>query len=39
MRMRDGTWRDTVVFSIIEGEWPAVRTHLKHLMTRPGAAA
>ena len=30
---------DTVVFSIIEGEWPAVRTHLKHLMTRPGAAA
>jgi len=24
----DGSWRDTVVFSIIESEWPAVNTHL-----------
>jgi RimJ/RimL family protein N-acetyltransferase len=39
MRMPDGSWRDTVVFSIIDGEWPAVRSHLKHLMARPGAAA
>jgi RimJ/RimL family protein N-acetyltransferase len=27
---KDGAYRDTVVFSIIESEWPAVRTHLKH---------
>ncbi|MFN7521049.1 MAG: GNAT family N-acetyltransferase [Lysobacteraceae bacterium] len=39
MRMREGTWRDTVVFSIIEGEWPAVRAHLKHLMSRAGGDA
>jgi hypothetical protein len=24
----DGSYRDTVVFSIIESEWPAVNTHL-----------
>jgi N-acetyltransferase len=27
---REGAYRDTVVFSIIESEWPAVRAHLKH---------
>jgi len=27
---RDGVLRDTVVFSIIQSEWPAVRIHLKH---------
>ena len=27
---KDGAYRDTVVFSIIESEWPAVRAHLKH---------
>lgn len=32
MRMPDGSWRDTVVFSIIDSEWPAVRVHLDHLM-------
>jgi RimJ/RimL family protein N-acetyltransferase len=26
----DGSRRDTVVFSIIDGEWPAVRRHLSH---------
>lgn len=26
--MRDGSLRDTVVYSIIASEWPAVRTHL-----------
>jgi RimJ/RimL family protein N-acetyltransferase len=26
--MHDGTYRDTVVFSIIESEWPAVKRHL-----------
>ena len=39
MRMPDGSWRDTVVFSIIDGEWPAVRAHLKHLMSRAGGDA
>ncbi|MBZ5486088.1 GNAT family N-acetyltransferase [Halomonas aquamarina] len=27
--MRDGSLRDTVVYSIIEAEWPAVRMHLE----------
>lgn len=27
-RLPDGSYRDTVVFSIIESEWPAVRRHL-----------
>jgi RimJ/RimL family protein N-acetyltransferase len=31
----DGPRRDTVVFSIIDGEWPAVRRHLKFLLDRP----
>jgi RimJ/RimL family protein N-acetyltransferase len=26
---RDGTLRDTVIFSIVPDEWPAVRTHLR----------
>jgi RimJ/RimL family protein N-acetyltransferase len=29
-RMPDGTLRDTVVFSILESEWPAVRSGLRH---------
>ena len=33
---RDGVKRDTVVFSIVDGEWPAVRRHLEHLLDRPG---
>jgi RimJ/RimL family protein N-acetyltransferase len=32
--MPDGSKRDTVVFSIIDGEWPAVRQHLKFLLDR-----
>ncbi len=36
--MADGSRRDTVVFSIIEGEWPAVRTHLRHQLDRPRPA-
>jgi N-acetyltransferase len=28
LRHRDGTLRDTVVFSIIAGEWPAVKSNL-----------
>jgi N-acetyltransferase len=31
----DGSKRDTVIFSIIDGEWPAVRRHLKFLLDRP----
>jgi len=29
MRMPNGTLRDTVVYSIIESEWPTVRAHLR----------
>ena len=31
----DGSYRDTVVFSIIESEWPAVKRHLIFLLERP----
>ena len=31
----DGSRRDTVVFSIIDGEWLAVKRHLQHLLLRP----
>jgi RimJ/RimL family protein N-acetyltransferase len=30
MRMPDGSFRDTVVYSIIESEWPMVRRNLQH---------
>ncbi len=30
----DGSYRDTVVFSIIESEWPAVKRHLGFLLER-----
>jgi N-acetyltransferase len=33
--MPDGAKRDTVVFSIIDNEWPAVRQHLRHQLDRP----
>jgi len=29
MRMADGSYRDTVVFSIIANEWPMVKRHLR----------
>ena len=32
----DGSYRDTVVFSIIESEWPAVKRHLVFLLERRG---
>ncbi|ROQ28538.1 GNAT family N-acetyltransferase [Gallaecimonas pentaromativorans] len=32
--MPDGSYRDTVVFSIIQSEWPAVRRNLHHLLGR-----
>ena len=31
----DGVKRDTVVFSIIDGEWPAVRQHLRFQLEKP----
>lgn len=31
----DGSLRDTVVFSIIASEWPAVKAHLAHQLARP----
>ena len=31
----DGTYRDTVVFSILESEWPAVKRHLQYELDRP----
>ena len=34
MIMPDGSSRDTVVFSIIASEWPAVKHHLDYLMAR-----
>lgn len=33
----DGSKRDTVVYSIIDGEWPAVKRHLQFLLDRPDA--
>jgi RimJ/RimL family protein N-acetyltransferase len=33
-RLADGTLRDTVVFSIIQSEWPAVKRHLEYLQQR-----
>jgi RimJ/RimL family protein N-acetyltransferase len=35
-RHRDGTWRDTVVFSILRDEWPAVRERLVLRLARFG---
>jgi len=31
---RDGTVRDTVMYSIVRGEWPEIRTHLRYLLNR-----
>ncbi len=35
-RLPDGSLRDTVVFSILDSEWPAVRTGLLHRLARRG---
>lgn len=34
-RRRDGTVRDTVLYSISAGEWPEVKAHLSYLLARP----
>jgi N-acetyltransferase len=36
-RMPDGSLRDTVVFSITDTEWPAVRNDLRHRLARHAA--
>ncbi|MEO8160100.1 MAG: GNAT family N-acetyltransferase [Arenimonas sp.] len=38
-RRPDGSIRDTVVFSIIESEWPTVRTHLDYQLARDRSLA
>jgi RimJ/RimL family protein N-acetyltransferase len=32
---RDGTVRDTVMYSVTAGEWPEVRAHLRYQLARP----
>ena len=34
---RDGTVRDTVMYSIVRGEWPEIKSHLHHQLQRAGA--
>jgi N-acetyltransferase len=34
-RLDDGTWRDTVYFSILDDEWPAVRERLEARLAEP----
>jgi RimJ/RimL family protein N-acetyltransferase len=36
-RMPDGSLRDTVVFSILDNEWSAVRSGLRHRLDRAGS--
>ena len=33
---RDGTVRDTVMYSLAAGEWPEVKAHLQYRLARPG---
>jgi N-acetyltransferase len=32
---RDGTVRDTVMYSLTAGEWPEVKAHLQYQLARP----
>ena len=34
---RDGTVRDTVMYSLAAGEWPEVKAHLQYQLARPRA--
>lgn len=34
-RRRDGTIRDTVMYSITAGEWPEIKAHLSYQLERP----
>jgi RimJ/RimL family protein N-acetyltransferase len=33
-RNDDGTWRDTIFYSVIDGEWPAVKARLEGMLAR-----
>lgn len=35
LRMKDGTLRDTCVYSVLASEWPTVRSHLTWQLERP----
>ena len=35
---RDGTIRDTVMYSLTAGEWPEVKAHLRYLLDKPRPA-
>jgi RimJ/RimL family protein N-acetyltransferase len=35
IRSKDGSLRDTCVYSITAAEWPAIRSHLQWLLERP----
>jgi len=35
---RDGTVRDTVMYSIVRGEWPEIKAQLHYRLERPGHA-
>ncbi len=35
IRLRDGSYRTSIVYSILEGEWPAVKRRLEENLTRP----
>lgn len=35
----DGEWRDTIYYSVLDTEWPAVKARLEALMARGAAAA
>ncbi|WP_237387928.1 GNAT family N-acetyltransferase [Xenorhabdus sp. Sc-CR9] len=35
MQAKDGSIRDTCVYSILLSEWPAIKTHLEWLMAKP----
>jgi RimJ/RimL family protein N-acetyltransferase len=37
-RMADGVWRDTVVYSVLDSEWPAVRNGLRFRLSRSRGA-
>jgi hypothetical protein len=32
---RDGTVRDTVMYSLTAGEWPEVKAHLNYQLAKP----
>ena len=32
---RDGTVRDTVMYSVAAGEWPEIKAHLRYLLAKP----